>query len=149
MHWGHHRDPRAVFTSPIAWIPVALAVGAVAVGLAGSAGLAFTLGVLAGFARYERIHWRLHFRAPRTPREARLRAHHLAHHFRNHRAYHGVTTHRWDRWLGTLPAEHERDYASVADLPPLEGPSNWGRTWRLSEAWEHLRRTGAGEGRRT
>lgn len=141
MHWGHHREPRAVFTSPLAWVPVAALVWA---GLAAGAGVAlasaFTAGLLAGFARYERTHWRIHFRAPRSPREELLRAHHLAHHFRNPRMYHGVTTRFWDRRLGTLPDEHERDYASVAHVPPIAGPSNWGRTWRVHQAWSHIRR---------
>jgi len=141
LHWGHHREPRAVFTSPIAWVPVALVMGTIVVASAGWLGLAFMLGLLVGFARYERMHWRLHFREPRNEREARLRAHHLVHHFRNPQAYHGVTTHRWDRWLGTLPPEHESEYASVAELPPIEGPSNWGRTWRLTDAWVHVRRS--------
>ena len=59
--------------------------------------------------------------------ERRLRAHHLAHHFRNPLAYHGVTTRFWDRALGTLPAHCERDYARVADRPPLPGRSNFGQ----------------------
>ena len=73
------------------------------------------------------MHWRFHFRPPASERERRLRAHHLAHHFRNPRAYHGVTTRFWDRVFGSLPAECERDYAAVIDLPPLEGRSNLGQ----------------------
>ena len=73
------------------------------------------------------MHWRIHFRAPRNARERRLRAHHLAHHYCDARNYHGVTTRFWDRVLGTLPADHERDYARVEDHPPLEGKSNFGQ----------------------
>jgi hypothetical protein len=125
LHWGHHRQPRAVFTSPLAWVPAALllfAAGALGVGWPLSG--AFMLGLLAGFLRYERVHWRIHFRAPRSRRERLRRAHHLAHHFVNPRAYHGVTTPLFDRLLGTLPGSWRDDYARVADREPLSGSSN-------------------------
>lgn len=129
MHWGHHKTPAAVFTSPVAWVPIALLLWIAAAGLVG-AGLAsaFSAGLLGGFARYEWLHWRIHFRTPRSERERVLRAHHLAHHFVNPRMYHGVTTQRWDRAFGTLPGERERerDYARVANHPPIAGPSNLG-----------------------
>jgi sterol desaturase/sphingolipid hydroxylase (fatty acid hydroxylase superfamily) len=128
LHWGHHKQPARVFTSPLAWVPVAALVYlALAAALGAGPALAALAGLLAGFFRYETMHWRFHFRAPRSERERRLRAHHLAHHFRNPRAYHGVTTRIWDRVFGSLPAEREEDYAAVADLPPLEGPSNLGQ----------------------
>lgn len=128
LHWGHHEQPSRVFTSPLAWVPVAALVYA---GLAAAIGVLLALpaiaGLLAGFFRYEYVHWRFHFRAPKSARERRLRAHHLAHHFRNPGAYHGVTTRFWDRVFASLPAESERDYAAVIDLPPLEGSSNLGQ----------------------
>ena len=128
LHWQHHRDPRAVFTSPLVWVPGTVALGAIALFALGAvAGTAFTAGTLAGFLHYEYVHWRFHFRAPRGAREERLRAHHLAHHYRNPAAYHGVTTRFWDRALGTLPVESESDYAKVVDRPPLTGRSNLGR----------------------
>lgn len=131
LHWGHHRDPRAVFTSPYAWIPSALALFAVAALLIGPAPAAWlSAGVLAGFFRYERVHWRIHFREPRSPRERRLRAHHLAHHFVDPKRYHGVTTRLCDRLFGTLPAHHARDYERASRHPPLTGASNWGASWR-------------------
>jgi len=131
LHWGHHRDPRAVFTSPFAWVPSVLAlfaVEALAVGVVPAA--CFTSGLLAGFFRYERVHWRIHFREPRSSREALLRAHHLAHHFADPKSYHGVTTRLCDRLFGTLPAHHARDYERGARRPPLTGESNWGVLWR-------------------
>ena len=128
LHWVHHQEPRAVFTSPLAWVPSAAAGYALAgLTLGWAPGGAFMLGALAGFLRYELVHWRIHFRAPRNERERRRRAHHLAHHYCNPRAYHGVTTRFWDRALGTLPAHCERDYARVADRPPLPGRSNFGQ----------------------
>jgi dihydroceramide fatty acyl 2-hydroxylase len=127
MHWGHHRTPAAVFTSPIAWVPLAALIFGLCTWLTDlAAATAFTAGLVGGFARYERRHWRIHFRAPRTDRERLLRDHHLAHHFVNPRAYHGVTTRLWDRAFGTLPATCERDYARVVEHPAITGPSNFG-----------------------
>ena len=74
-----------------------------------------------------------------SPREATLRSHHLAHHFVNPRAYHGVTTRRWDRVFGTLPESWERDYARGGDRPPLEGDSNLRLIWNPIHAVERLR----------
>lgn len=130
LHGAHHREPRQVFTSPLAVVPslaVLFAVGAAFLPVATA--LAFCAGTLAGYGRYERIHWRIHFRQPRNARERRLRAHHLAHHFRNPRAYHGVTTRFWDRVFGTLPASWPADYARFADAKPLEGRSNLREVW--------------------
>lgn len=128
LHWGHHLAPRRVFTSPLAWVP---AVGGVywlaAWALGGVAGAALVAGTLTGFFRYEYVHWRFHFREPRNERESLLRAHHLAHHFRNAKQYHGVTTRFWDRVFGTLPGDYGRDYAAVRGVPPLAGVSNLGQ----------------------
>ncbi len=138
LHWGHHREPRAVFTSPVAVVPSAGAIF-VGVGLVVGWGpaAAFTAGLVVGFARYEYVHWRIHFRAPRNAREHMLRDHHLAHHFRNPRAYHGVTTRFWDRLCGTLPSNWPADYARVSDRAPLEGASNLRATWSPRLLWAH------------
>jgi sterol desaturase/sphingolipid hydroxylase (fatty acid hydroxylase superfamily) len=128
LHAVHHKEPRAVFTSPAAWIPVTLAVGLVATAALGSrSGTAFTLGALTGFLRYEYIHWRIHFRMPRNAAERRRRDHHLAHHYVDARNYHGVTTRFWDRLLGTLPDRWKLDYARATHYPPLQGKSNLGQ----------------------
>jgi len=141
LHMGHHREPRAVFTSPAAWGPAALALfGGLALALGPALAGAAVAGLLAGFARYEYLHWRIHFREPRSPRERLLRAHHLAHHFRNPRAYHGVTTRRWDRLFGTLPSTWPEDYARVEGRPPLAGSSNLRAAFSLSGLVRDLRR---------
>lgn len=130
LHWGHHRNPHNVFTSVGVWAPTALAIyGVLALAIGAAPAGAFVLGVLAGFLRYEFVHWRIHFRAPRNARQELLRVHHLSHHFRNPKAYHGVTTRFWDRLFGTLPAQHRDDYARVAHHLPLTGASNFGRLW--------------------
>lgn len=130
LHWSHHRTPAAVFTSPLAWVPLAGVIFAVAMVTAGPLlGGAFAGGLLAGFLHYEVVHWRIHFRKPRGARQERLRAHHLAHHFVNPRAYFGVTTPLWDRVLGSRPDGWESDYARAAAQPPIEGPSNLRASW--------------------
>jgi dihydroceramide fatty acyl 2-hydroxylase len=130
LHWSHHRTPAAVFTSPLAWVPTGAAlfvVGGFIFDAPTSA--AFLAGLLAGFLRYEYVHWRIHFRAARTPRQELLRNHHLAHHFVNPKAYHGVTTRLWDHVFGTLPEHREADYQRAAATPPIPGPSNLGASW--------------------
>jgi sterol desaturase/sphingolipid hydroxylase (fatty acid hydroxylase superfamily) len=91
------------------------------------------LGIVAGFAHYEYTHWYIHFREPKTERQRRLRAHHLAHHFCQARMYHGVTTHFWDKVFGTLPdaaiqAEH---YEKAMKAPVMEGESNLRQVYSL------------------
>ncbi len=128
VHWGHHRTPAAVFTSPLAWVPTGLAIFAVGAWIVDAPhSAAFLAGLLAGFLRYEYVHWRIHFRLPRNKREGRRRAHHLAHHYVDARAYHGVSTRFWDRVFGTLPAKWKHDYTRAAAHPPLEGRSNLGK----------------------
>lgn len=151
FHWGHHRQPQSVFTSPFAWAPLALLIWAVAaLAVGANLGGLFVLGLFLGFVRYEWIHYRIHFRAPRNERERTLRAHHLAHHFRNPRMYHGVTTRLCDRAFGTLPAGWKDDYAHVADRPPLSGPSNFRATYGLSglrHTWASVRAGWSGPAR--
>jgi len=150
LHWSHHRTPAAVFTSPLAWVPLAAAIFAAAVAIAGAApGAAFGLGLLAGFLHYEYVHWRIHFREPRGARQERLRAHHLAHHFVDPRAYHGVTTRFWDEVFGSLPRGWRADYARAAQRPPIAGASNLRASWNPAVTWtvvrEALRRGAPGD----
>jgi dihydroceramide fatty acyl 2-hydroxylase len=136
LHAAHHRDPHAVFTVG-AWIPVGLATacGLWFFGIAPA--IEFYLGLLSGFVAYEAIHYRIHFSAPRTGWEARLRARHLAHHMRAPEQIFGVTTALWDRVFGTEPAPQRRHEleTSVARVAPLEGRSNWRRAFTMSIHW--------------
>ncbi len=125
MHQGHHRDPRRVFAIG-AWLPVA---GLIGFGLA-RWGLAPSMivlsGVAAGFAGYESLHYRIHFRRPRGRLETYLRTRHLIHHYGAPDRCFGVTSALWDRALGTnlAASEMRRLRPSIADLPPLAGSSN-------------------------
>ncbi len=145
LHANHHRSPRNVFTSPIAVLPITLLLFGATTLVASPLQASFFIGgALAGFCRYEWMHWRFHFREPRGKRERLLRSHHLAHHFCNSRVYHGVSTRLWDRVFGTLPANWKKDYVRVEGLAPLTGKSNFVEIWNprtsLAQLWRALDR---------
>lgn len=145
LHGTHHRSPRNVFTSPLAAVPVAGLLFALGHAVAGPLPAAvFVAAAVVGFIRYERIHWRIHFRAPRNPAERTLRSHHLAHHFENPRAYWGVTTRFWDRVFGTLPETWKTDYAKFEDAAPLTGDSNLRAVWNPKSVLAEIRASRAG-----
>jgi len=77
-----------------------------AVALCGAAiGLAFTAGFIACYLAYEVLHRVAHTRPPRGAYGRWRRRNHFAHHFRDPRRAHGVTTPFWDAVFGTrLPA---------------------------------------------
>ena len=132
MHWGHHKDPRRIFTSPIAAIivtPILWFLFSLVIGQLNA--LALSVGILLGFAHYEYFHWAIHFQEPKNKKQRLLRNHHLAHHFCNARMYHGVTTTFWDRVFNTMPDTEtcQKDYAKVADTPLMEGRSNFRDTY--------------------
>jgi len=131
LHEVHHRDPRAVFALR-SWIPVAVAIVGAWWMFGASPGVIFLGGVAAGFAGYELIHYRIHFSRPVCAVEERMRARHLAHHFREPDAIFGVTTRLWDVVFGTEPeAGRMRELASAGDaIAPLSGRSNLGRVLR-------------------
>ena len=112
-HLVHHADPENNPGRPLlSWIGIVV-VGAVLFGwsaplltswLIGSAwtGLALYAGWLVGYATYEQIHERSHFKAPRGRYTAWVRRHHFHHHHGHPMANHGVTTPLWDLVFGTL-----------------------------------------------
>jgi dihydroceramide fatty acyl 2-hydroxylase len=124
LHNVHHRDPRAVFALG-AWLPALLPI---LVGAArGAHGWTiFYTGMLTGFAAYEVLHYRMHFRAPSCRAEAWLRTRHLVHHYCAPALNFGVTTPLWDRVFktGASGANAAALAARVASVAPLEGHSN-------------------------
>ncbi len=124
IHHVHHRDPRAVFALG-AWLPalVPILVGA-ALGARGWT--IFYGGILAGFAVYEVLHYRIHFHAPLCRAEARMRTRHLIHHYCAPALCFGVTTALWDRVFRTAPSDDDAAAlaARVSSIAPLEGRSN-------------------------
>jgi 4-hydroxysphinganine ceramide fatty acyl 2-hydroxylase len=127
LHEVHHRDPHAVFALK-SWIPVVIVLVATGAIFGLAPAMIFLYGVAAGFVGYELIHYRIHFSRPSCAIEARLRARHLAHHFREPRAIFGVTTPLWDVVFGSEPeAARMRALSEVcAAIAPLSGPTNFG-----------------------
>jgi len=131
LHEVHHRDPRAVFALG-SWVPVAVVIIGAWWMFGAAPGVIFLGGVAAGFAGYELIHYRIHFSRPSCGFEERLRARHLAHHFKEPDAIFGVTTRLWDVVFGTEPeTARMRELATVGNgIAPLSGRSNLGRVIR-------------------
>lgn len=135
LHQVHHRDPRAVFAIG-AWPPTA-AIAAVLVYVCGvTPATCFVLGLVAGFALYELIHYRLHFAPPASCIEMRLRTRHLAHHYALEDRCLGVTTALWDRLFGTEPPPEELATLAprMSGIEPLVGRSNVARAGALMRA---------------
>jgi sterol desaturase/sphingolipid hydroxylase (fatty acid hydroxylase superfamily) len=131
LHNEHHVDPRAVFAMR-AYIPTAIVLIVLLTIFGMAPGMIFLFGIVAGFAVYEFVHYRIHFATPATAVEARLRARHLAHHMKEPDAIFGVTTRIWDVVFGSEPPpERMRELAAAgANVPPLSGSSNLGRVFR-------------------
>jgi sterol desaturase/sphingolipid hydroxylase (fatty acid hydroxylase superfamily) len=124
IHHVHHRDPRAVFALG-AWLPAMLPI-LVGVALGARGWTVFYAGILIGFAIYEVLHYRMHFSVPLCRAEARMRTHHLIHHYCAPELCFGVTTAMWDRVFQTSPSDAEAGAlaARVASIVPLKGRSN-------------------------
>jgi sterol desaturase/sphingolipid hydroxylase (fatty acid hydroxylase superfamily) len=106
LHQVHHRDASAVFAVG-AWIPVAAIIGILPMVFGMTPAMYSVCGLMAGFAAYEALHYRLHFTHPATRWEEGLRTRHLAHHFAFPDRCLGVTTSLWDRIFGTEPGIEE------------------------------------------
>jgi sterol desaturase/sphingolipid hydroxylase (fatty acid hydroxylase superfamily) len=111
-----------------AWLPSLVPLAAVLV-IGARGWVVLYVGMLAGFAAYEVLHYRIHFCLPACSLEARLRARHLAHHYCEPKLFFGVTTHLWDRIFATEPdaAIAAELTSKVAAITPLDGPSNLAR----------------------
>src|SRR5689334_685884 len=81
LHAAHHQDPHAVFAVG-AWLPLAAVWATLAILFRSAPGMILFSGAMVGFAGYEVIHYRIHFRRPRGPVENYLRLRHLVHHER-------------------------------------------------------------------
>lgn len=126
LHWSHHQEPNNVFTTPFLWIPISVLLWLViSLGVGWYLASVFMSGLLLGFLHYEYVHWRIHFREPKTEKQRQLRAHHMAHHYVNTRDYHGVTTTFWDKVFGTFPEDWYEGYRKVADVPVSNDVSNF------------------------
>ena len=125
LHRVHHQDPRRVFAIG-AWPLVAASwiVGFAIWGLPPA--MIFYSGTVSGFALYEFVHYRVHFRMPQSQFESYLRERHLVHHYRAPDRCFGVTSALWD-WIfsseiGDIEMRTLRD--DVRRTPPLAGLTN-------------------------
>jgi dihydroceramide fatty acyl 2-hydroxylase len=125
LHAVHHRDPHAVFTVR-AWIPVAMVWVILAAALGWTPLTILFSGAVAGFAGYEALHYRIHFRHPRGPVEAYLRSRHLVHHEYYQDRCFGVTSALWDLVFGTEPmgAGMNALCEAMRTRQPLSGRTN-------------------------
>jgi sterol desaturase/sphingolipid hydroxylase (fatty acid hydroxylase superfamily) len=125
FHQAHHKDPRRVFAIR-AWLPVGASwiAGMAAWGLAPA--MVFYSGVITGFALYELVHYRVHFRTPHNRLEAYLRERHLVHHYRAPDRCFGVTNALWDHLFASEIADAEMRSLreAVKPTPPFAGPTN-------------------------
>jgi sterol desaturase/sphingolipid hydroxylase (fatty acid hydroxylase superfamily) len=123
LHSVHHCDPRAVFALG-AWLPALLPI-LIGAARGASGWTIFYAGLLTGFATYEVLHYRMHFRAPACRAEACLRTRHLVHHYCSPALNFGVTTPLWDCVFKTSASSANAALAArVASVAPLEGNSN-------------------------
>ena len=125
FHNGHHHDPRNVFAVRT-WLPLAI-IWSGAVSIWGFVtGVLFFSGILAGFAIYELLHYRIHFAVPRNSWESWLRTRHLIHHSHAAMRGFGVTSSTWDLVFAS-DLSRAKDWVhaeAAARTPPLTGPSN-------------------------
>jgi dihydroceramide fatty acyl 2-hydroxylase len=135
FHNEHHRDPRRVFAVK-AWVPLALIWIIALMVWRFTAGVIFFSGILAGFAAYEWLHYRIHFVMPTRPFESWLRTRHLVHHGHASQRGFGVTSSLWDVLFGTelSRSEDSRNFETAARTPPLKGSSNIHALWRFNLA---------------
>ena len=137
LHAVHHRDAHAVFAVR-AWIPIAMVYAILALLFRWTSSVIMFSGVLAGFAIYEAVHYRIHFRRPRGLVEDYLRSRHLVHHEHYANRCFGVTSAFWDLAFGTEPMDGAMTTLceSMRSRAPLTGPTNayklkdWFRAFR-------------------
>jgi len=125
LHAVHHHDAHAIFTVR-AWMPMVLLYAIIATLIRWTPLTILFSGVIAGFAGYEAIHYRIHFCRPQGLVEDYLRSRHLIHHeFYPNRCF-GVTSALWDLAFATEPMGNEMATLckSVRSKPPLTGRSN-------------------------
>lgn len=124
LHQVHHKDPRAVFTIG-AWVPIALTWIGLFLAFGSAPGVILFSGIVVGFAAYEVVHYRIHFRVPTRPIEQYLRSRHLLHHAALQNRCFGVTSALWDLSFGTEALMEDRGRnQSIGAQPPLTGPTN-------------------------
>ncbi len=121
LHQHHHRYPQGEGYTPGApawdgagYLDGLKRMGPLAAQVMGGLNLAFvpvlglrraaalSAGILTGWVRYEKLHMDIHQRPPENAWEQWAWKHHMAHHFKNPKMNHSVSTDFWDKLFGTL-----------------------------------------------
>lgn len=104
LHGNHHtqpNDPLRNLMPPIVSLPLAGAIWAAMVVLAGPSGHWLFLGFMAGYVSYDLVHYATH-QWPMTGRLARmLKVHHMRHHHLKQPGNYAITGIFWDRLFGS------------------------------------------------
>lgn len=144
MHLHHHQNPQTrmekaeedgygfidglIQMAPLA-MRVLTPINAAMIPVIGFRRSAFaTLGMVTGWVLYEKLHHDIHTRAPENAYERWAWKHHLAHHFKNPKNNHGVTSPVWDMVYGThqpveevaVPAKFMPPWLEEGDLPGIK-----------------------------
>jgi sterol desaturase/sphingolipid hydroxylase (fatty acid hydroxylase superfamily) len=111
-HGFHHKYPddaeRLVMPLAVS-VPLAVFFGIAALLVhRPSLALPWWCGLVAGYLFYDFMHWSTHFRRPLTKWGAKMRAHHMAHHFADPDSNFGISHRYVDRALGTLQKRGSR-----------------------------------------
>jgi len=104
MHGNHHAVPNDALRNlmpPIVSLPVAGAVWAAMLALAGPAGSWLFLGWITGYVAYDLVHFACHQRPMRGRLARALKTHHMRHHHRPEPGNFAITGMVWDRVFGT------------------------------------------------
>ncbi len=115
-------------------LPVASALGGVAIGVA------YTAGLVGFYLVYEVLHRLLHVWEGVGPYARWARRHHFHHHFHDPRMNHGVTSPLWDIVFGTWRRPARIDV-------PVKLAMRWLRDPATGEVYAHLREDYALRGR--
>ncbi len=121
IHFDHHQDPNdlsilfgALYTTLPAITVLTLPLGW-AIGGPAAAAIAFATGSLV-FCFYEFCHCVQHLPfQPKSRWLRRIKKQHLAHHFHSEQGNYGITSHFWDRAIGTYYA-HPKEIARSATV---------------------------------
>ncbi|HZP45456.1 MAG TPA: sterol desaturase family protein [Candidatus Binataceae bacterium] len=138
LHAAHHQDEHRVFAIR-AWLPLATITVALYL-TAGPVLRGLWAGMIAGFAAYEVLHFRMHFRQPKHAVARYLRTRHLLHHRQPETAF-GVTSPLWDVIFATEARVSPSAWKAAAERAPLAGRISL--RWLLRTALNPLDRPAA------
>ena len=103
VHHSHPNDPLRLVMPPLLSLPIVLVALAISRVIVGSVFVwPLLAGFITGYVAYDCTHYWLHHARPRTYVMRRLRALHMAHHFRDESKSFGVMSFWWDYVFGTV-----------------------------------------------